>query len=198
MSARSLSILFLTLGLAAAQVSLRARAEQPPLSGGGDPEPPFGVPSADVLRKVSQQQSELALLELAIKKAELQRKLLDLRAGSDPFAHGDAPEPSETVMPPTSVPMPAVSPAAFPPPSSPPVFAHRPVATAANFAIRRIHRVHGQLTAELVCPDGDIKEVSKGSMLSPGLLVADIRVDGVFVRQGQQDLAPLPAAADGR
>jgi type IV pilus biogenesis protein PilP len=156
--------------------------------------PSFGVPSPDVLRQLTQQQSELALLELALKKAELQRKLEDLRAPAGPFVHGDPPTIAETVMPTVSDPT-----ASAPMASAPMASAHRPVSTASQFAVRRIHRVRGQLAAELVCPDGDIRQVGKGAVLSPGLTVADIRADGVFVRRDQQDLIPLPsAAADGR
>jgi type IV pilus biogenesis protein PilP len=131
---------------------------------------PGTTPATEILKEISDSQTELALLELAIKKAELQKKLREIQIPRD------APSPpSEDRR------MPAAAPITL--------------RGGEQYAVRRVHRVNGNLEAVLVLPGGDIKAVKKGSVLAEDLVVADVRPEGVSVRRGSGLPYSLPAAA---
>ena len=137
---------------------------------------PGATPPADVVQQITERQTELAILELAIKKAELKKRLQELQVPAEPgVPHTDA---SASDAPATAQPPRALQ----NPPSD-------------HYAVHRIHRIRGHLVAAIALPDGAIKELAKGAVLPGGLLIADIRSDGVSVRRGQGEPYDLPPAA---
>lgn len=138
-----------------------------------------GAPLPGVLRQIGERQTELTLLELEIKRAELQHKLREL----------DAPPPS---LPPPgpSLAGDAVS-KGNPDPSGP--GSRQPV-------VRRIHKLSGELVALVILPTGEVREVRRGAVLAHDLKVVEIRPEAVRVsRSGQTpyDLGIWQGAGEG-
>lgn len=138
------------------------------------------LPVPGVLRDIGQRQTELTLLELDIKRAELQKKLRELEAGPGPIVGLPSPPalPASTTMPP-----PAVAEGGEPPTGP---------------AVRRIHKVDGQLAALIAFPSGETKEVRRGGAIANGLKVVEVRSDGVLVQQGDRPAFQLPVTGARR
>ena len=126
------------------------------------------VPPSGVLHEISQRQTELAILELDIKRAELQKKLRDLQGGP----------PGQSIA------------------ASPPLKEGAAGPTPANAApvVRRIHRAGGELAAVIILGHGETKTVRRGGEIANGLRVVEIHPDAVLVRRGDDPVYPLPAS----
>lgn len=140
-----------------------------------------GAPPPGVLREIGQRQTELAILELDLKRAELQKKLRELEvppAKPPQFLPAIAqPQTGATVLP---SPLPdAISDSPFGP------------------TVRRIHKVAGELVAQLLLPGGEIKNIRAGGGVG-GLKIVQILPDTVYARKGEQPPFALPMASPRR
>ncbi len=139
---------------------------------------PIGAPDAaplpGVLRQIGERQTELAILELDIKRAELQKKLRELNG--EPVLQSAVGLAVVNGGPPT-----------------------REIPEAKGVTgdplVRRIHKVGHDLVASLAFSGGETKEVRAGAILPNDLKVIDILPDTVRVRRGAQspyELGILP------
>lgn len=137
------------------------------------------VPSP-LLEEIGKRQSELAVLELDLKRAELKKRLREL---------------DQT--------LPASPPPAFPsgaPTGSQPAIGEPgpvgAVMTASLPVVKRVHRVGGQLRALLVMPSGETRDLTKGAALDENLHIVAIASDLVLAKKAGG--APFPLAGSGR
>ncbi|MDR3438184.1 type IV pilus biogenesis protein PilP [Telmatospirillum sp.] len=137
------------------------------------------TPPPAILREIGQRQTELAILELDLKRAELQKKMRDLEA------------------PPVSVPQFAAGTAAAagPVPGAVAPAAPADFESVAAPVVQRIHKVGGSLHAVVLLPGGETKDLHKGAVIMPGLRVVEVLPDHVLVRQG--DKQPYRLSAEG-
>jgi type IV pilus biogenesis protein PilP len=146
-----------------------ARAEQP-----ASPPEIASAPPPEILRDISQRQTELAVLELEIKKAELKKKLFDLQASGPPAAIAS---PREVAPPRVEIPL-----------------ASSDIVEDKGISVKLIHKVDGRLAARVVHAGGETQDVKVGAPLGDGFTVAEIRADGVTVRRSAADVSRVPAA----
>lgn len=139
------------------------------------------VPQSGVLREIGQRQTELAILELDIRKAELKKKLKDLDGGGAPLPVPSIPSPVPVLDGGPGPARPAPGAGAFGAPGAP--------------SLRRIHKIGHDLAALLVFPTGEIRDVRRGASLPNDLKVVDILPDAVLVRRGDQPAYALPVSA---
>jgi type IV pilus biogenesis protein PilP len=125
-------------------------------------------PVPSVLREIGQRQTELTILELDLKRAELQKKLRELETTS----------PLSPPLPPSAQ-IPAPTAMVQTPGWDAPV-------------VRRIHKVGRDLVALVILPGGETKNVRSGGLIGKGLRVVEIVPDTVFVQQGGQPPVSLP------
>jgi type IV pilus biogenesis protein PilP len=157
-------------------------AAVPPVAAGPAPlaaEPPAieAAPVPPVLREIGMRQTELSLLELEVKRAELQKRLRDLDQVT-------VPGPASLSVPP---PLPVGATVAPPGPVSPPADAEGDRGPR----VLRIHRLDGRLKALIRLRDGETRDVVRGSRLPPDLEVVEVTGDAVLVRHGQAPAHPL-------
>lgn len=138
-----------------------------------------GSYNSGLLRDISQRQTELAILELDVKRAELQKRLKELEGGPLPGPATVAVSPP--VMPPSAPPLAPPSAVAEPRPEP-----------HGGVTVRRIHKIGGELTALITYPGGETRNVRRGASLAPGLTVVDIGLDAVQVREGDRPPFALP------
>lgn len=158
----------------------------PPPETAGMPSPwaePIGAPDAaplpGVLRQIGERQTELAILELDIKRAELRKKLRELNGES-------ALQPAVGL---------AVVNGGAPTREIP-----EAKGVVGDPLVRRIHKVGHDLVASLAFSDGETKEVRAGTILPNDLKVIVILPDAVRVRRGAQspyELGILPISPGG-
>jgi type IV pilus biogenesis protein PilP len=143
-------------------------------------EPPAveAAPVPPVLREIGIRQTELSLLELEVKRAELQKRLRDLDQVT-------VPGPASLPVPP---PLPVGAAGAPSGPVSPPADADGDRGPR----VLRIHRIDGRLKALVRLRDGETRDVGRGNRLPPDLEVVEVSGDAVLVRRGQ---APAHALA---
>jgi len=145
-------------------------------------------PDPELLSNIAQRQTELAILEMDIKKAELQKKLRELQLP------GQIP-----VLPPGQAPV-------LPPPPAlagdfPPGAAKNPDLRSGSFSVQRIHRVGDRLAAVVRFPSGETRSVFSGETLEKSLKVVAVSAVEVTVRLAGAEpyaLPVVPAAADRR
>ena len=146
-------------------------------------------PDSQLLSNIAQRQTELAILEMDIKKAELQKKLRDLQLPA-PFA-GPAPVlPAPVLVAPPSLPG-----------DVPPGAAKIPEPPPGSFSVERIHRVGDRLAAVVRFPSGETRSVRSGETLEKGLKVVAVSAVEVTVRRANAEpyaLPAVPAAAERR
>lgn len=133
-----------------------------------------------VLREIGQRQTELTILELDLKRAELQKKLRELEgaapANAPPFVAVPAAQNSNMPM------LPAES--GWDVQSGP--------------LVRRIHKIGNELVAMVVFPGGETKNVRSGGVIGSGLRIVEILPDAVYVRKGDQPRYALPISTSRR
>lgn len=161
--------------------------EPRPVGASGDPQIPDAPGMPDVLKEISQRQTELAILELDLKRAELQKKMRDLEA------------PSAAVQPPALGGGGGGGAAASPSPAAViPGYADMspsPLSDgAAGPVVQRIHRVNGSLCALIVLPGGESRDLPPGAEVIAGMRVVAITPDKVLVRSGDRAVHALPSA----
>lgn len=131
-----------------------------------------------VLREIGQRQTELTILELEVKRAELQKKLRE----TESVPPGNGPQF-----------LPAAAAQSFVPP---------PLAISSagdgQLSVRRIHKIGGELVALVTFPSGETKDIHVGGFVGKGLRVVEIRSDTVNVRQGDQQPYALPVSLSRR
>jgi type IV pilus biogenesis protein PilP len=133
------------------------------------------APPPGILREIGQRQTELTILELDIKRAELQRRLKEL----------EIPQAAQLSSPPS-----ALSTAAAPGFSA---GGELGIGHAGGVTVRRIHKVGNQLMAQVGLPNGETKAVRSGAMIGTELRVINILPDGVLVQHGGEVPYSLPA-----
>lgn len=139
-----------------------------------------GAQIPGVLREIGQRQTELTILELDLKRAELQKKLRELEAAAPP----QMPQflPAAAVQNP-SVPMaPAESGSEMP----------------TGPLVRRIHKIGDELVALILFPGGETKNVRPGGVVGNGVRIVEILLDAVYVRKGEQQRYALPISQSRR
>lgn len=125
-----------------------------------------GSQISGVLREIGQRQSELMILELDLKRAELQKKLRELDSA-----------------PPAGVPQ-FLSTAAT----------NMGWEGTSGPVVRRIHKIGNELVAMVVFPSGETKDVRSGGFVGNGLRIVEILSDAVYVRKGDQQRYALPVS----
>ncbi len=133
-----------------------------------------------VLREIGQRQTELTILELNLKRAELQKKLRELEAPAT------GPQFS------SAVPAPAAAPALSTVP------AESGWETSPGPLVRRIHKIGDELVAMVVFPGGETKNVRSGGSIGNGLRVVEILPDAVYVGKGDRQRYALPVSSPRR
>ncbi|PKU22814.1 type IV pilus biogenesis protein PilP [Telmatospirillum siberiense] len=146
--------------------------------------PPENGQFPGVLREIGRRQTELTILELDLKRAELQKKLRELESA------GQAKPPQ--FLPVAAAAMPP-SPGASLPPSSVDMPQEAPVGPL----VRRIHKVGNDLVALIALPDGETRNIRSGGVIG-GLRVVQILPDTVYVRKGDQPPYALPVSSSRR
>jgi type IV pilus biogenesis protein PilP len=139
---------------------------------------------APVLRELSQRQTELAILEMDLKRAELQKKLRDLQSPQVvvvPSAGAATPSGPTSLSSP-SEPVPTISQPVWGKRSGP---QNGPI-------VQRIHKVQGGLRALIRLPSGEVRDVALGATVGPSLRIIAISSDGVSARQGREPPFVLP------
>jgi type IV pilus biogenesis protein PilP len=148
-----------------------------PLDSAGEIASPGTIQIPGVLREIGQRQTELTILELDLKRAELQKKLREL----------------EAVFPNNGVPY---FPTAAAQNSNVPV---SPITKGwEGPQVRRIHKVGNELVAVVVIPGGETKNVRSGGFVGKELRVVEILPETVYVRQGDRQIYALPVFQTGR
>jgi len=143
-----------------------------PLPANGEAMTVDGGQIPGVLREIGQRQTELTILELEVKRAELQKKLRETE--SVPSGNGPSFLPAAAMQ--SSVPPPPVI----------------PLAGDGQLSVRRIHKIRGELVALVMFPGGETKDIHVGGFVGKGLRVVEILADTVYVRQGDQQPFALP------
>lgn len=134
---------------------------------GADPDGLRGMPAPGLLRELTQRQTDLAILELDIKKAELEKRLREAKTSGDPM-----------LSPPLVLDLPANA-----------IKDHKPAMPA--YSVQRIHRLGQSLSATLLSSNGETVTVFVGSKLGDHLVVDSISAEAVLVRLGEQPPARL-------
>jgi len=131
-----------------------------------------GAQFPGVLREIGQRQTELTILELDLKRAELQKKLRELELA----AHANGPQ----FLPAAASLASPMSPAAV------------PMGREGQPYVRRIHKVGDEIAALVVFSDGVTKNISVGGLVGNGVRIVEILPDTVYVRQGDRERYALP------
>jgi type IV pilus biogenesis protein PilP len=150
----------------------------PPSPGNGEAIPVDVGQIPGVLREIGQRQTELTILELEVKRAELQKKLRE----TESVPSGNGPQFLPAAATQSSVP-------------SPPAIA---LAGDGQLSVRRIHKIGGKLVALVMFPSGETKDVHIGGFVAKGLRIVEILSDTVYVRQGDQQPYALPVSLSRR
>lgn len=145
-----------------------------------DPSVVEGGQMPGVLREIGQRQTELTILELDLKRAELQKKLRELEAA----VPANIPHPLPAVVAQNSAVPSAVPDGAW--------------ETQMGPLVRRIHKIAGELVALVVFPGGETKNVRLGGLVGGGVRIVEILPDAVFVRLGDQQRYSLPVIQSRR
>lgn len=132
-----------------------------------------------VLREIGRRQTELTILELDLKRAELQKKLRELET------MGQARPPQ--FLPTAAMPQNTGGGGAVP---LPPDVGLDP---EIGPQVRRIHKVGGALVAVIALPGGEIRHIRPGGLIGD-LRVVQILPDTVYVRKGDQPPYALPVS----
>lgn len=129
------------------------------------------APDPDLLADIARRQTELAVLELDIKKAELQKKLRELQPSALP--------PGLAAIPPLAVD------AALP-------AAKAPEFQARIWSVQRIHRIGERLAALIRFPGGETRDVFPGGKLDGDLKLVAVTPGEVTARRSAGEAFSLP------